>query len=617
MKAFKISSIVQTSIYTSLSLMILTQNAGAQDSGGPYKSKGNQSYQYYNYQGNSGSKSSSGSFENNGSDYSSSYYVSTVRCEDFLVKAYKFSFESASKTCRDNTRLAEKIDSDKFDSCVKEISSVVANPNDEIICIQLQKNMELLKDESFKSCLNKSLSRVSANYFVYEALYNSDRSDNRVRRLVDECKASLNEGPSNDVFSNRAEVVNQFYIHTSAPRTQDSRLRFGGLSGLWFDRKESKFVGISDDEQQPFIAQFKWDIENPRSSPNSFEIININKSRMFKNNDNGGYYYGKSFDYEDIVKLPNGNFLASNEVDTENAYIQILSPKGEILERFPYDPMLDSAFKESKQEYDCSGYEQRKKAGKSAKSDGESDGSSNNYGKSNGVGGNIGVSKAISFSIFGGSGDFGDSKKDDSMESVWVKKTCHSTFKTQIQGMQNNKAIEALTFDPVSQNIFYGSEGPLIQDNEDVNSQSGFFGGRKRADFVRIFRQHLTRTQEISSQKYPLESSKDFGLVALAAVDADHIYTMERVYDSVANTTLIRIFLVDFNRKGADGLLVKEKIADLGQLKSQLNGAFKKLDNFEGMTLVYGQSGQKYLVLISDNNFSESQVTGLLVLKIK
>jgi hypothetical protein len=182
------------------------------------------------------------------------------------------------------------------------------------------------------------------------------------------------------------------------------------------------------------------------------------------------------------------------------------------------------------------------------------------------------------------------------------------------KGAQPNSVFEALAFVPGTDNFVYCSEKSLLQDaNSDDSIQP-----------VRITVANKLTGKTLTQFAYPLPNvfnNNSNGVVELLALSADSFLVLERAYDKHAGN-VVRLYLASVNHKATDvktesmlkgktyNFLKKELLLDFSK------SGVKHVDNIEGMTWGYPLGENKKAILfVSDNNFSDKQVTQLLLFK--
>lgn len=193
-------------------------------------------------------------------------------------------------------------------------------------------------------------------------------------------------------------------------------------------------------------------------------------------------------------------------------------------------------------------------------------------------------------------------------------------------GPRRNLVLEAITFSGDGSRLTSAVEGPLMQDGPESTTAHG--------SLARVT-VHSRHGRVLSQFAYPLEPlfaesdpdspwSPDTGVPAILAYpgDPDRYLVMERTYVPGAGYK-VRIF--DATTRGASEIqhldslvstavrpMAKRLVADLNDLSPST------VFNVEGMT--WGPrlpSGERTLVLVSDDNFSEEEVTQVFALALR
>jgi glycerophosphoryl diester phosphodiesterase len=193
----------------------------------------------------------------------------------------------------------------------------------------------------------------------------------------------------------------------------------------------------------------------------------------------------------------------------------------------------------------------------------------------------------------------------------------HLPAANQASGIRNNLAFEALTLSPDGQRLFVGTENALYQDGPAADLYTGSPSrvveystatGRQVAEYT-------YRTEPVQDAPSPAGAFSNNGLVELLALDdRGTLLALERSFSTGVPGNDIRLFLARPDPAGADATgcvpLRKELVLDFDDLGITL-------DNVEGMT--FGPElpdGRRTLVLVSDDNFSETQVTQFLAFAV-
>jgi 3-phytase len=191
-------------------------------------------------------------------------------------------------------------------------------------------------------------------------------------------------------------------------------------------------------------------------------------------------------------------------------------------------------------------------------------------------------------------------------------------------GPRRNESIEGMTFAANGSLVVSSVEGPLLQDGESPTVEHGAL--------VRLTAQDRNG-QGVAQHAYPVDrvfatsptgGFANNGVVSILPVDQRdpfHYLVMERSFvTGVGNS--IRIYEIDtlgasdvkdvLSLPGADIRPVrKHLVADLAQFPQ-----LSTVDNVEGMAWGPRQpSGERSLVLVSDDNFSDQQTTQIIALR--
>ena len=196
------------------------------------------------------------------------------------------------------------------------------------------------------------------------------------------------------------------------------------------------------------------------------------------------------------------------------------------------------------------------------------------------------------------------------------------------QGIRNNLAFESLTVTPDQRFLYTATENALVQDGEisTLENESAARIIKYDLETGEAVKEFLYFVDPIPVAAEPPEDFADNGLVELLALDNNGtLLALERSFASgvgnnirlyevrLQNTTNIQDFdsLTNFDDPDnslfdVDAVAEKRLLLDFGELGINL-------DNDEGMT--FGPilpDGSQSLVVVSDNNFNESQVTQFL-----
>lgn len=187
-------------------------------------------------------------------------------------------------------------------------------------------------------------------------------------------------------------------------------------------------------------------------------------------------------------------------------------------------------------------------------------------------------------------------------------------------GVRDNLAFEALSLTPDGADLFTATENALAQDGPEADRTHRSPSRLLRFDVAsgRATAEYLYLVDPLARPPLVPGTFAVNGLVELIALDGQDLLALERSYATgVGNSIrLYRISLAGADpitgrrrlELGRDPLqpVGKRLLLDFGQLGLEL-------DNLEGMTLGPAlPDGQRALVLVSDDNFSSSQLTQFL-----
>jgi hypothetical protein len=206
-------------------------------------------------------------------------------------------------------------------------------------------------------------------------------------------------------------------------------------------------------------------------------------------------------------------------------------------------------------------------------------------------------------------------------------------------GIRNNLAFESLTFSTDGRTLYTATENALVQDGAAATLAAG--------SPSRILSFDARTGQAGAEYAYPVEPvalapvpGSGFatnGLVELLAVGDRQFIAVERSFSAGAATpgagpsglptgNTIRLYAVD--ARGATDVsgfdltsgqpytaVSKTLLLDLSTLRND-DGSALALDNIEGITWGADFEGRRTLVLVSDNNFSDTQFTQFVALSV-
>ncbi|WP_324193426.1 esterase-like activity of phytase family protein [Nocardia otitidiscaviarum] len=190
-------------------------------------------------------------------------------------------------------------------------------------------------------------------------------------------------------------------------------------------------------------------------------------------------------------------------------------------------------------------------------------------------------------------------------------------------GPRRNAALEAATFAAGGTLFVTALEGPLLEDGPGPTTGGGSLNRLTvQARFGPVLAQYLYPTEPVFAASRPEPGRGDNGIVSILAADAlnpSTLLVLERGFVPGVGTK-IRLYEADLTAAtDVHGTSVtdarpatKRLVADLDEL------GLSHVDNIEGMT--WGPrlaTGERTLILVSDNNFSAEQVTQLVALAIR
>ena len=198
------------------------------------------------------------------------------------------------------------------------------------------------------------------------------------------------------------------------------------------------------------------------------------------------------------------------------------------------------------------------------------------------------------------------------------------------RGTRNNQAFEGLTVSPSGRWLTAITESALLQDGPEASFEQG--------TLVRLLRWDLEQGGPPEQFRYaaepvlrPPNGAADLegfnGVSEILSLDDQRLLVLERAYVARPHehgTNTIRIYeatLPERPRPAASSeagpLLLKRLVLDLDEILPQLEPGQQTLDNFEGMTFGPRQpSGERTLLLVADDNFSEHERTVFLAFRL-
>jgi hypothetical protein len=195
------------------------------------------------------------------------------------------------------------------------------------------------------------------------------------------------------------------------------------------------------------------------------------------------------------------------------------------------------------------------------------------------------------------------------------------------RGTRSNLAFEGIALSPGGRWLTAIVESTLQQDGDEPSFEHGAP--------VRLLRWDLTAHDPPVEYFYPVEpiprpprgtpTGGGNGVSELVSLDDQRLLVLERAYVPLAESqgpNTIRIFETTLSsepaRPGAPPrLLSKRLVLDLDAIVPKLEPGKQSLDNLEGMTLGPElPSGEKSLLLVSDDNFGANQRTVFLAFRV-
>ncbi|WP_257351216.1 esterase-like activity of phytase family protein [Pseudalkalibacillus decolorationis] len=193
------------------------------------------------------------------------------------------------------------------------------------------------------------------------------------------------------------------------------------------------------------------------------------------------------------------------------------------------------------------------------------------------------------------------------------------------KGFRNNLALEGSTFSIDGLSFWTAMEGPLLQDDNIPTVDSGSVS--RLTQYNRdgnVIAQYAYNIDAIPAKPGPGKFA-DNGVTDILAINEHEFLILERSAVQAADGSFknhIRIYKI--NTKNATDISRFESIKDKDfvsvdkELVLNLNElGLSKLDNIEGMA--WGKklkNGHDSLVVVSDNNFNNSQVTQFIALEV-
>ncbi|HBL10757.1 MAG TPA: endonuclease/exonuclease/phosphatase [Cyanobacteria bacterium UBA11162] len=351
----------------------------------------------------------------------------------------------------------------------------------------------------------------------------------------------------------------------------------GGLSALTYDRQSSQFLALSDDRSNLAPARFytiKLAIVPQDTGDTGIKTVEVEDVTFLKD-ENGETYAKGSIDPEGIALSPKGTVFISSEGVTNQgipAFIRECDRQtGQPLQRLRIpDRFLP---------------------------------------REGGV----------------GSREWGVGEVEN------MTTGSESTEEEQApRGIQDNLGFEALTLEPNSLavasgdpfRLFTATESALFQDSLPPNSEDP-----NRVRLLHYLIGTIASPMLVAEHLYLLDTPPNgtigYGLTELLALDTQgHFLTLERAYGLFGFSIKIYQIALGGATDTSNIVSLQGDISRIEPVKKKLVLDLKELgidlDNLEGMTLGPRlPDGSQSLILVSDDNFSEAQVTQFLLFSLK
>jgi hypothetical protein len=196
---------------------------------------------------------------------------------------------------------------------------------------------------------------------------------------------------------------------------------------------------------------------------------------------------------------------------------------------------------------------------------------------------------------------------------------------SQATGPRSNLSFEGMAFGADGRSLWLAMEAPLLQDGPLADTTHGALTRFTQFDRAgQVLAQYAYELDPVQALAAPGRFS-DNGVADILTVDAHTMLVLERsgVQDGAGVFRFyIRLYLADL--AGAEDIRGRAALAgaDVRPMRKRLllnfnASGLERVDNLEGMA--WGpqlNNGRRSLVLVSDDNFSASQVTQLLAFEV-
>jgi len=203
---------------------------------------------------------------------------------------------------------------------------------------------------------------------------------------------------------------------------------------------------------------------------------------------------------------------------------------------------------------------------------------------------------------------------------------------TQTAGVRNNLAFESLTLSPDQKTLYTATENALFQDGAVATVSNGTQSRILQYSLVsgQPEKEYLYPVEPVAKTPNPTTAFATNGLVDLLAIDnRGTLLALERSFSTGVPGTGNTIKLYEVSLQGATDISFYDSLSNLSAAEfGRIQPVQKRLllnldtlnlptgtDNIEGIT--FGPKlpdGRQSIVLVSDNNFSQTQFTQILTL---
>ncbi|HEU4473064.1 MAG TPA: esterase-like activity of phytase family protein, partial [Flavisolibacter sp.] len=190
---------------------------------------------------------------------------------------------------------------------------------------------------------------------------------------------------------------------------------------------------------------------------------------------------------------------------------------------------------------------------------------------------------------------------------------------------RQNGTFEGLSFSPDFRRLYVSMEEPLFED--------GFKAGTGDSSaFIRILAYETESRRAVHEYAYRIEpvavipdpptGFRVNGVVDILFLNEKKLLVLERSYSTGYRSSTIRLFMADLSKatdvSGLSSLARHKDFTPVSkQLLLSLNDFGMEIDNVEGMCLGPRMpNGNRTLIMVSDNNFSEEQATQFFLFEL-